>query len=125
MRKVDSKIEFMATQRHDIRASQETEAWWYQVPKKIPARTIEINRGRVFGINGIEYRNQIGSAGQFFSISDHECALLELLFSEIDGVKRIYDIYSTFLDQKMNICEEDFKSLVEILARHHGVLRLG
>lgn len=99
-------------------------AWWKQVVHRVPSRTVESRARKAVASNGNITSYEIGVSGDFLPIDSATLRFFETLLGAVDGKRTVKDIYRLTEPLIPDLGTEEFASVVVLLSRNFGVLRL-
>lgn len=97
------------------------DSWWHQTAGKVPHRTVQTSRKRIFNVGSVDVRFEIGVGTNFVATDESKIELFELLMQQIDGSKSIADIYD-IVSARAYLPRDEFKSILSAMERTFGVI---
>ena len=96
--------------------------WWRQIPRVAPGKEIQIIHRQVLASNSTTDATELKIARTV--VPQESMALVEGLFRQIDGKRRLRDVWNELTSRAMEISEVQFCELIQYLANERQVLHL-
>jgi SAM-dependent methyltransferase len=123
---IAKKLESLERTRGAIRATvrgAHDPSGWARVPGLVRGREVRLVTRKAFGPEGVEERLEVEVDSEAFPVQAEYAALVEALFTLIDGCRNLGDIFSELAALGFDLHEDEFFELTDYLVYRHGVIR--